>query len=98
MEGLGEPPRAVRLVTEGELAAIVTDLDEPPRNRAALARHAEVQGAVAAQATIVPLRFGTLMQDERELRAGLLGRHAAELSELLASVDGCVQMTVKAVY
>ena len=98
MEGLGEPPHAVRLVTEGELAAIVTDLDEPPRDRAALERHAQVQSAVAATATVVPLRFGTLMEDERELREDLLARHADELTELLRGVDGCVQMTVKVTY
>jgi hypothetical protein len=98
LEGLGEPPGAVRLVTEGELAAIITALDEPPRNRAALERHAQVQSAVAETATVVPLRFGTLMEDERELREDLLARHADELAELLSGVEGCVQMTVKAVY
>ncbi|MEA2294504.1 MAG: hypothetical protein QOE86_2143 [Solirubrobacteraceae bacterium] len=96
LEGLGQRP--VRLVSQGELAAVVTDLDEPPRTRADLDSHAQVQGAIVAEATLVPLRFGTLLEDEGELREGLLGRHAGELRDVLASVDGRVQMTVKAVY
>lgn len=96
MEGLGQRP--VRTVEKGELAAVVTELDDPPRTRADLDAHAKVQAAVVAEATLVPLRFGTLLDDEAELKDGLLGRHAPELLEVLGSVDGRVQMTVKAVY
>ena len=96
MDGLGDRP--VRLVESGGLAAVVTDLDEKPRSRADLARHADVQSAIVAQTGIVPLRFGTLMDDEQELHEGLLGSHAEELEELLGSVEDSVQMTVKAVY
>src|SRR4051794_4564824 len=98
MEGLGEPPGTVRLVEHDGLAAVVTDLAEPPKTRNDLDRHAKVQAAIVEQETIVPLRFGTLLDSEDELRSGLLGDHAAELAELLQSVDGRVQMTLKAVY
>jgi hypothetical protein len=102
--GIGRPglrlPRGVeaRVVTHGVLAAVVADRDAPPRSRADVDRHARVQGAIAAEATLVPLRFGTLVDDEAALREGLLEAHAEELGALLSELDGCVQMTLKALY
>lgn len=96
LRGLGGRP--VRSVVEGDIAAVVTDLDELPRSRADLEAHAEAQATLASELTVVPVRFGTLMDDEAELREGLLGRHADDLHRLLESVEGRVQMTLKAVY
>jgi len=92
--GLGDAP--VRAVGAGEVAAVVSDLAAPPRTRADIEAHARVQGAIAERTTIVPLRFGTLMRDEDELRKGLLER--PEIRELVTAMDGRVQMTVKALY
>jgi hypothetical protein len=96
LEGLGQRP--VRMVVEEDLAAVVSELEEPPRSRDDLDRHARVQSAVVAGATLVPLRFGTLLDDEQELRRDFLGRHAPELRDLLASVEGRVQMSLRAFY
>jgi len=98
LDGLGDPPRPVRLVEHDGLAAVVADLDAPPRSRNDLNRHQQVQGELAERMTLVPLRFGTLVDDEAELHDGLLGQHAEQLKEVLADVEGCVQLTVKAIY
>jgi hypothetical protein len=98
LDGLGDPPSPVRTVEHGGLAAVVCDLEQPPRTRADLDRHQQVQSELVQSMTLVPLRFGTLMEDERELVEGLLTAHAAELRDLIASVEGRVQLTVKAIY
>jgi Gas vesicle synthesis protein GvpL/GvpF len=98
MDGLGDPASPVRAVEHDRLAAVVCDLEQPPRSRAALDRHQKVQSELVQTMTLVPLRFGTLMDSEQELVEGLLTAHAAELRELVASVDGRVQLTLKAIY
>jgi hypothetical protein len=98
LRGLGASPSSVRTIARGDLAVVVSDLEEPPRTREDLERHAQVQSAIVAHTTLVPLQFGTLLDDEEEVRDGLLGAHAAQLREVVASVAGHVQMTVKAVY
>lgn len=98
LAGLGDPARPVRLVEHEGIAAVVCDLDGPPRTREDLNRHQQVQSALVAEATLVPLRFGTLFDDEAELVGGLLGPHHDELRSVIADVQDRVQLTVKAIY
>jgi hypothetical protein len=44
------------------------------------------------------MRFGTIMSGDDEVRERLLGRHGGELEALLRTVQGRVQMSVKAFY
>ena len=98
LDGLGDPARPVRLIERDGIAAVVSDLDAPPRSREDLNNHQQVQGALATSVTLVPLRFGTLFEDDGELVGGLLEPHAQELEDVLRDVDGRVQLTVKAIY
>jgi len=98
LSGLGDPARPVRLVAHDDLAAVVCDLDAKPKTRQDLDRHQHIQGELVQRITLVPLRFGTLMEDEDELVSGLLGTHAAQLRDVIAGVEGRVQLTVKAIY
>jgi hypothetical protein len=50
------------------------------------------------QGSVIPMRFGMVMDDEDVVRERLLKRHAGELGDLLQSLDGRVQMTVRAFY
>jgi gas vesicle protein GvpL/GvpF len=96
--GVGEPARPLRLFTHENLAAVVSDVDTPPNRREDLEAHVAAMNALAEAGTLVPMRFGTLMDDEAQVRDVLLAPHAGELADVLRSLDGCVQMTIKAIY
>ena len=98
LEGPGDPAHPVRSVEHDGIAAAVADIDAPPRNREALNTHQQVQGELVSHVTLVPLRFGTMFEDEKELVQGLLESHADELKGLLADVEDRVQLTLKAIY
>jgi hypothetical protein len=90
----------VRLVTDGELAALVSELapDHTPGRREDIEAHRRVLSLATASATTVPMRFGIVMDDEDEVRERLLEEHGSELADLVHKLDGHVQMTVRAYY
>ena len=98
--GVGDPPAAVRVVTSGDLGALVSDLPAGPApgTRNDLEAHQRVLGEGIAEATVLPMRFGVVMDSEDVVKHELLDRHAEELRGLLRDLDGRVQMTVKAYY
>ena len=95
-----DAPRPVRGVSEGDLAALVSPLpaDTTPGRREDLEAHDRVLAQVIARGTVIPMRFGVVMDGEDIVRRDLLGRHADELKELLHVLDGHVQMSLKAYY
>jgi hypothetical protein len=98
--GVGEEPAPLRVVDRDDLGALVSEIDPgaTPGRREDLEAHQRVLGEAIAQATILPMRFGVVMDGEDVVRDTLLARHADELRELLAELEGCVQMTLKAFY
>lgn len=98
--GLGDPSSPVRTVTEGAMAALVSDLppDHTPGRREDLEAHRRVLSQAIEHGTTVPMRFGIVMGGDDAVRRRLLGRHATELSDVLRRLDGHVQMTVRAFY
>jgi hypothetical protein len=100
-EGIGGPSAKVRTVEAGELAALVSELpaDRTPGRREDLEAHRHVMSlAVERVTTVVPIRFGMVMDNEDLVSERLLVRHGPELTELLRTLDGQVQMTVRAFY
>ena len=89
----GEP---LRIVTCGDLAAVVGEMqDTPAVDARTLQAHDAVVRAVAQNAdAILPTRFGCFVKDETALRDALQPR-ARELGEALGVVRGCEQMTVR---
>jgi hypothetical protein len=89
----------VEMVEHDNFAALTsrirTDTLRAPRE---LRRHWSVLQQAIESATVVPVRFGTVLEDERAVREDLLDANAAQLGELFAQLDGCVQMTVKGSY
>jgi hypothetical protein len=90
----------VEMVEHEQFAALTsriqTDSLRAPRE---LRRHWRVlQQACDEAATVVPVRFGTVLENERAVREDLLDANAEQLAELLALLDGCVQMTIKGTY
>jgi hypothetical protein len=100
IEAAGVAERPVRTVTEGGLAAIVSDVDAGfvEAGREDLERHLAVLEQAALSATVVPLRFGTVMPDDAAVTAELLRGRAAEIEELLSNLDGRVELSLSGTY
>jgi Gas vesicle synthesis protein GvpL/GvpF len=101
IDAMGVGGRAgVRGVTDGELTAIVSDVDDGfvEAGREDLKRHMAVLEQAASSATVVPLRFGTVMPDDDAVTADLLRARAAELDELLTALDGRVELSLSGTY
>ncbi|MFE0171028.1 GvpL/GvpF family gas vesicle protein [Streptomyces sp. NPDC059002] len=98
MEGIGEPARAVRVLKQGELAAIVGDApdDLKPRRRDLLA-HQNVLSEAGAAGAVLPMRFGSLAPDDESVVTVLADR-AEHYEERLRTLDGKVEYNVKATH
>jgi hypothetical protein len=89
----------VRIVEHDGLAAIVSDLDSGTLVAAREVRaHWRVIEAAAAEATVLPVRFATVLAGDRAVVEQLLEPQADRLTELLRSLAGRVQLAVKGEY
>lgn len=91
----------VWIVESGDLGAIVGKMpeNEERATRDQALAHARVLEAAAADAPVVPFRFGTIADGSDEVVATeLLEAEHDELMNLLQKVEGCVQMTLKVDY
>jgi hypothetical protein len=88
----------VRVVERGGLAALVGDAETSAATAArAVRRHWQVLEDAAAKATVLPLRFGTVMDGDDAVR-DLLESNGDALRALLDDLTGRVQITVKGTY
>jgi len=94
----GESP--VRLLEHGDLAVVASDVPVgwQAATRADVEAHEHVLSGLIEQWTVVPMRFGVVLDSEEAAREILLVQHEAEVHRLLARLDGHVQMSVKAYY
>jgi hypothetical protein len=97
---LGDPSARVRTVAQDGMAALVSDLepDHIPGRPEDVEAHRRVLAKAIERGTAIPMRFGIVMDGDDAVRKRLLARHATELRDMLSSLDGYVQMTVKAFY
>lgn len=98
LHGIGDPPRKIRLIRQGELAAIVSDAPETlePKRRDLLA-HQHVLDEAGTAGAVLPMRFGGLSTDD-ETVAGVLSDNAEHFSERLKALDGRAEYNVKAAH
>jgi Gas vesicle synthesis protein GvpL/GvpF len=90
---------AVRTIPHGRLAALVSDLDASALSAArAVREHWRVLQALVEEITVIPVRFGTVLDDDAAVRDELLGANAERLEPLLASLAGRVQLKVEGRY
>ncbi|MFI9819668.1 GvpL/GvpF family gas vesicle protein [Streptomyces sp. NPDC052013] len=96
MGGVGDPPRPVRVLKAGELAAVVSDAPEDlrPKRRELLA-HQNVLGEIGAAGVVLPMRFGSVAPDDDAV-TGVLAERADHYKERLRALDGRVEYNVKA--
>ena len=89
----------IRVVDDGPVAAVASDLAARPRGtREELLAHFSVIEEVGGGRTILPIRFGTLFRSDQEVRESLLRPRAEALAGLLREMDGHVEVTLKAWY
>jgi hypothetical protein len=90
---------SVRTVEEGGLAALVSDLDAESLTVAReLRAHWSVLEEVSRDATVLPVRFGTVMESDDAVRERLLGADRERLRAMLSELTGRVQLSVKGDY
>lgn len=94
--GVGAEPTPLRVVTGGELAAIVSDAPEDLRpKRRDLEAHEEVLEILQDDGTVLPMRFGSLAPDDDSVRRELEER-GSWYGERLANLDGRREINIKA--
>ncbi|MFI6605791.1 GvpL/GvpF family gas vesicle protein [Streptomyces sp. NPDC050507] len=93
--GVGSPPAVLRSISQGPLAAVVSDA--PPQLRARrrdLLAHQNLLMRLADEGPVLPMRFGMVAADEQSVLAQL----AAEESAYAATLDrlaGRIEINVK---
>lgn len=89
----------VRTIACDGLAALVSDLEGDTLTAAREVRaHWRVVEQAAQETTVLPVRFGTVMEGERAVCDRLLKPNAERLEALLRALAGRVQLSVKGVY
>jgi hypothetical protein len=96
--GIAGAPLAV-VVGDGA-AALVSDLpgDQVRMGRDEVLLHADVLDLALAQGTVLPMRFGVVMDGSDDVRRELLERHGEDLRTQLSELSGKVEVHVRAVY
>ncbi|MZD54837.1 GvpL/GvpF family gas vesicle protein [Streptomyces sp. SID5606] len=96
--GVGDPPRGIRILKEGGLAAVVSDAPEGlrPKRRELLA-HQNVLSEVGAGGCVLPMRFGSVAPDDSAV-TGVLAERADHYEERLRALDGRVEYNIKATH
>jgi len=91
---------SVRVLEHGELAALVSELPSADirARRRDLLRHADVLQQAFERRAILPLGFGTVFASSEDVVAELLEPRYEELVALLQSLDGLVELTLRALY
>ncbi|MFI9048478.1 GvpL/GvpF family gas vesicle protein [Streptomyces sp. NPDC053427] len=96
VDGVGDPPAALRTVRNGKLSAIVSDAPEGLRpKRRDLAAHQTVQERLMADGTVLPLQFGFVTSDDDAVQA-VLEERAELFTERLQTLEGCAEYHLKA--
>lgn len=96
MDGIGDPPRPVRVLRQGELAALVSDAPDQlrPKRRVLLA-HQRVLEEAGAGGVVLPMRFGSAAPDDDTVTA-VLAERADHFLERLRALDGTAEYNIKA--
>lgn len=95
--GIGGPDAVVRVIKEGDLAAVVSDAPAEGYDvsRENLLAHHRVLEEAMAHADILPVAFGTVAVDDAEVREKLLSREHDQLHANLDYIRGCVELTLR---
>jgi hypothetical protein len=96
--GNGVGGSAVEVIEHGGLAALTSPLTQDSLTAKDVRAHWRVLERAFAEGTVLPVRFGTVMESEEAVRERMLDANAERLSGLLSELDGRVQLNVKGRY
>ncbi|MBV9309278.1 MAG: GvpL/GvpF family gas vesicle protein, partial [Solirubrobacterales bacterium] len=87
-------------VSSGSIAALVSELRDTSLQfgREEMTTHVEVLEEARQQGTVLPMRFGVVMDGEPAVKEQLLEAHRAELEQQLEELADKVELRVRAVY
>lgn len=90
----------VRVVSRGGLSALVSDLEinRPLGTPDDLLAHERVLDTVAADTTVLPMRFGAVLDDVDAVADELLEPNHDRFEAALAELDGTIQYAVRGTY
>ena len=96
--GIHDAP--IEIVTHGDIAALVSEIDPNQRlgTPADLRAHAQILDGTSLVAPVLPLRFGAVVSDRDAVINELLADHDDEFASSLAELEGCAQYLVKGRY
>jgi hypothetical protein len=96
--GIGGAP--VRLIEGSGAAALVSSVSEDGlrMGRSEALAHARVLEAALSQGTVLPMRFGVVMEGADEVRRRLLSEHDQELRDQLERFAGKVEVNLRVLY
>ena len=91
---------SLREIKSGELAALVSDLPDLSLQlgRKEMTAHVEILDKAHQQGTVLPMRFGVVMDGEEAVKQYLLDAHRQELEQQLMELKGKVELRVRATY
>jgi len=89
----------VRLIAHRKIAALVSDMERGDARAVTVLRtHWRVLEEASASTTVLPVRFGTVMADDRSVVEEFLEPSHDAIVAALAEMAGKVQLTVKGFY
>jgi hypothetical protein len=100
-QGSGIQGSPIKAITEGSITALVSELphaDEVELGREELNAHATVLEQAMQSGTVLPMRFGVVMENEDAVRQNLLSAHRDILTQQLEEMAGKVEVRLRAVY
>jgi hypothetical protein len=99
-KGVGDPPAAVDIIREGDIAALVSTVstDNPLGRPEDLQAHAQLLDGTAGVAPVLPLQFGAVMTDEESVAEELLRGHHDEFANALEALEGHAEYIIKGRY
>lgn len=100
LPSVGDGEALVELASCGEISAVISDLDvaRPIGTPEDLLAHERVLDILAADSTVLPMRFGSVVSTAEAVVDELLAPHHDHFVAVLAELAGVVQFTVRGRY
>lgn len=98
--GVGDPPGEVRVIREGDLAALVSDVDpsQPLGHPEDLLAHEELLDSIAGEVPVLPLRFGAVVTGDDAVVQELLAPFHDDFAGALRELEGHAEYVIKGRY
>jgi hypothetical protein len=99
-KGVGDPPGKIEIIKHNDIAALVSEVDtsKPLGRPEDLSAHSELLDGAAAEAPVLPLRFGAVLGDQDAVVRELLEPYHDEFASALGELEGRAEYVVRGRY